>query len=503
MSAPETILQAQIGRIDRANFVGEGSDNLTRHNRHVDFALQCNGYYMYPSKWWLGIDWGFNGTVPTSLSYEFKGQNVSCFGPQPQSPFYKPQEVRVDRLASAFNSERVVAVMDKFRSIDTEQAARIAFILGGLVRHLSSNYTQIRMNEEGINRAVAFTAEMTQLGHHKSADAIASAIAMYVISGGSTKEDRDFKGAVFKMAEAIEEDPIRPNSTELLGLSQVARLKYFLNAVYHQPNTPLPSIEEPLKVFAGFPTVGAEFHLPMSMVGNNPDLLKKIALLNMSQYQRGSYIQLSRNDRDVFEVRMNPSVYPVTTANWVYMRLLVSELDRTYFTTTLNRPVTEGDFYWKNDHDKALLTTLRTLAMLTYAGRYTDRPVRGARAEIDFGTVYVGQTVRMVNGEYQFTGNWGGGPEGEYGQLGVYAGWRDNFPDLAYFLSMGLAEPDVLRSIKRSPVLSSVRSLKDALNVAPGDIAKVFEDIQRNIAVHRRLGPIDQAGDEIITLLNR
>src|SRR6185312_7575726 len=94
-----------------------------------------------------------------------------------------------------------------------------------------------------------------------------------------------------------------------LGLSQVARLRAYAKGC--DTNQPLPDLHELRERLNGFPTVGAEFHLPVEpAIKPESTLWKRLALLNMSQYQTGSSIQFSRNDRDVLEIRMNPSDWP-------------------------------------------------------------------------------------------------------------------------------------------------------------------------------------------------
>lgn len=259
-----------------------------------------------------------------------------------------------------------------------------------------------------------------------------------------------------------------------------------------------PDTKEYEEALEGFPTVGAEFHFSKDAPSKLPNFWQRLAILNMSQYQRDSYVQLSRNDRNVIEVRMNPSIYPITVANWNHLRLLLPELNQTFFTITFNRK-NEGNFSWENTDDKALLDKLRTLGMLSYAAMFENVPASKKTEEINFGSIYLGQTVRILNGEYKSSGHWGEG-EGKHGQMGIYAGFGDNLPYLAYYPSMVLANPDILESIPRD--LFSVKTLNDALAVTSNDRKKAFIALQSRIAADERLNKAFKAGNKIIELLN-
>lgn len=467
-------------------------DSLSQHERDLLFPMRCNGFVLSSD-----MDWIFISDARKPFTDELKGQYVSFFGPVGDGAFqsFRPGDEEVFTLS--FERRPVHELLDKYRQIDENQAARIAHLLGIAVRsvHGLTGFS----DSEAAADAAEFIARKARLGEKKSVEAITSAMVMYAISSGSLKEDRNFTGNIYQMAEAIREDPIIAHETEDLGESQVLRLRNYLDRIQGQVSRDFPEIAAYKTAFEGFPTVGAEFHFPSDAPEKYPNFWERLALLNMSQSQRGSYVQLSRNDRDVIEMRMNPSFYPITIANWKYMKLLLPELDRAFFTVTINRKV-ENDFRWTEVVDNPLLNKLRTLGMLSYASLFENVPPRGSSAEIDFGSVYLGQTVRLHEGKWNFSGNWGGG-EGEYGQMGIYAGFGNNFPYLVYYLSMALANPNILGGIHKDGLLQ-VKTLEGALALKPSDRRIFFNSIQSNIESNKRLNEASKAGNKIIELLS-
>lgn len=453
------------------------------------FAMQHNGYRLNVSG-----EWTFDPML-TKLVDDFKGTRVSFFGPGFQDKYFSADSTGHQTLHSAFNQTDVTDSLNRLCAISEDKAKRVSFILGGLVRHLTQNPIS---SLQDITDSVKFVSRLTLLGNLKSAEAIAAAGSMYVISGGKRTQDDSFKhlqANVYYMAEAIDTDPITPSETMDLGLSQMVRLRSFI--ARGKPR-PLPDIFLSWDRFKGFPTIGAEFHLPKDVPKKFPNFWQRLAILNMSQYHPGSFIQLSRNDRDVIEVRMNPSVYPAAIANWNHIRLLLPELNQAYFTVTINR--NSQDFFWKSRGDLPLLETLRSVGMLCYAGSYQEVPLKGEAAEMPFGSVYLGQTVRLSGPDFLFTGLWSKN-QGEKGQLGIYAGFGDNFPDLAYNLSWVLAEPTVLGNHARK-VLSKVKTLEDALALNPSDRKGIFNSIQNLAEANPHLRKISNSGKQIMQLLN-
>ncbi|MDO8498841.1 MAG: hypothetical protein Q7S44_03580 [bacterium] len=468
-------------------------EGLTQPDQDFLFAMRCNGYFLLNNG-----DWKFRSETLYPLTEEFKSQRVSFFGPASSDEFFFNKRVNRAHFSDPFARPSVTTAIRKYRDIDEDQAARIAFILGGIVRHIKLEAFGPVDTTDKIIRAVESAAHLTRLGDKRSGDAIASAIAMYIISGGSLKKDSSFEGSVFHMAEAVSEDPVVPKETRDLGLSQTLRLRNFFHKIERERPRPHPDIAELIPDLYEFPTVGAEFHFPENAPYQYPAFWQRLAILNMSQYQRGSYVQLSRNDKGVIEVRINPSVYPITIANWNHIRRLLPELNQTFFSITINRK-NDRDFHWDNG-DRPLLDKLRALGMLSYAGLFGNNPLMRKPEEVGFGSVYLGQTVKMFAGEYDFTGNWGGG-EGQYGQMAIYTGFGENFPYLAYYLSMVLHNQNVLESIPND-LLARIRTLSDALNLEATYGNRIFTAIQSNVAADEKINKAYEAGNRIVELLN-
>lgn len=461
------------------------------NNQH--FAMRCNGFYMT-----RGGEWQHIPNVIGPFSEEFNGQRISFFGPHAADAFYSGENYGSEKLSTVLGQEVVTELVRKLRQTNEDQAARVSFILGGLVRH-----SRLKPVEDLIAQ-VGFVARMTRVADERSTDATASAMAKYVVSEGPINDDPRFTRQVSLMADAVSRDPIIPTKTVDLGLSQVARLRDFNGSIYDEPASPLPDISDDLKVYEHFPTIGAEFHFPVDTSKKRPNFWQRLALLNMSQYQRGSYIQLSRNDKDVIEVRMNPSVYPVTVANWSRMMSILPELQSAFFTLTLNRTTKAGDFNWNADQDTSMLRKLKGIGLLCYAGLCQSIPKIGERAEIDFGTLYLGQTVRKSDQQYEFSGHWGGrtlfGARGDHGQIGLYTGFGDMFPDLAHYTGMVLAAPQLLKYINKKE-LAQIDTLAKAMEVPDRDKTYIFERIQANIQEDPDLSEVSKTSVKIIEKL--
>lgn len=459
----------------------------------VRFAMQHNGFR--PG---LNGEWIYDQSLVKPLVEQFKGTRVSFFGPglrNLQNIHFSGDNLGHHFLEPAFNQKGVTDTLNKLRAIDDTTAARISFILGELIRHLTIHPTLSLANTTD---SVKFVSQLTYLGGPKSTEAIAAACSMYIISGGRVLANdplNHLKESVYYMAEAIDKDPVTLSDTNDLGLSQLARLRYYFAK---GKGGTLPDIDREWQVFKGFPTVGAEFHFSPDAPFKFPNFWQRLAVLNMSQYNPGSYIQLSRNDRGVIEVRMNPSSYPVAVATWKHLQLLLPELNQAFFTTTLSRNI--SDFAWENVDDYPLLAQLRAVGMVCYASNYQDVPPKGKQAEISFGSVYLGQTVRLSGDDFLFTGLWSG-KQGDKGQLGVYSGFGANFPDLAFNLSVVLAAPNVLGNRTRR-VLSRVNTLEDALNLKPSDRMSIFHSIKNLVESNSRLREISSSGKRIMQLLN-
>ena len=270
------------------------SEPFSQRARDFRFAMQCNGYFLLKNG-----EWSFSPNAVKPFLEEFKGQQVSFFGPRGADEFFLGHNMRDNLFTQTLDQKPVTDAMRKYRKVDEDQAARIAFLFGGIVRHKASQTANSDEDSNEIANAVNFAARMTMLGDQQSADAIASAISMYIISGGTLTEDINFATHIYQMSEAVKEDPIKPLKTEDLGLSQVARIRIFLDKIRAKESVNFPDTEEYEEALEGFPTVGAEFHFTKDAPNELPYFWQRLAILNMSQYQRGSYVQLSRNDRDV------------------------------------------------------------------------------------------------------------------------------------------------------------------------------------------------------------
>lgn len=468
-------------------------ENLMSPERDYYFAMGCNGFFLGDSD-----EWDYSSQAIAPIAREFKGQETAFFGPGGYSSFFTPNNSSISPIlfSEILRSPKITEVVRKYRELDEDQAAGIAFVFGGAIRYLKGVDFPEGEKSARIKERVEFIAGMTALGERKSGLAIVSAMAMYIMSGGSIESDKDFIKSTFLMGEAIRDDPVEPFETKDLGLSQVLRLRNFRREIQGDKPQPFTPIGEYTPDFDGFPTVGAEFHLPMRATEELPNLWQRLALLNMSQYQPGSYIQFSRKDREVIEVRMNPSIYPVTVANWRQMLGILPELNQTFFTATINRS-SDRDLKWRDE--KGLLERLQAIGMLTYAGVFGNTPPTARREEVDFGSVYLGQTVKLTDGGYNFTGNWGGG-QGEYGQMGIYAGYGNSFPYFMYYLTYVLENPDILRSVR--PELLKVSTLDEALALEPNERRRFFNGLQEAISRDERLNKAHESGIKIQELLS-
>jgi len=313
----------------------------SQEERDFHFVMRCNGYFQGKDGYWH-----FSHESMRPFIEEFGAQTVTFFGSNPSGDrFFSAAEAGIWLLEGTLRQEPVLSAVRKYRLADENQAARIAFMFGGMVRQL---LPQDAWASEVIRDAVGFTARKSLLGDRQSGDSLTSAVVMYALSGGPLGEDKSFDGKLFRMAEAVSEDPIIPLETENLGLSQVVRLNLYQNGPLGIGNQQMYEVLDLQRRFDDFPTVGAEFHLPPEITDRNPDFWQRVALVNMSQYQQGSYIQFSRNDRGVVEVRMNPSTYPITAANWKHYKLLLPELDEAFFTARRGKfwrclPWTDGE----------------------------------------------------------------------------------------------------------------------------------------------------------------
>lgn len=461
----ENLLTTLIGKE-----VISSSDVLRQVNPDLHFILESNGISINKSGSWESDNTRF---------IQFGILN-SDYG----SPF--PSKF-IPVAARAFNQEKVLDVVRKFRGIDIDSARRICALLGDVVLVIGypSLFYTGEIPEERITKAVEFTARMTKLGGQKSGEAIAASTIPYMKTYGAFREiDPNFQRKVYLMSEAIEEDPVLSFNTNDLGISQALRLKKFLkkdiNSQADKNNEHLPFSPDDPDLFVGFPTIGGEFHIP-DLTDTYPSFWERLTILNMSQYQKGSPVPFSEQIDRLTEVRMNPTIYPFATATWQLMKRLLPELNNTYFTITINRDY--ADF--NRRFDDFTVEALRTIGSLVYAAFFKDTPehkntltenfIYGRNPEeIKFGNFYLGQTVKLKNKKYELTGN----ARTQDGQLNLYIGFGDLFPYLAYYLSMALVEPKILGFV------SSIARLtpQEAIKVRIEDIQRVFQTINDLVA---------------------
>lgn len=454
-------------------------------NDDLLFAMESNGYS-------LGQEggWKFNsgsGFWKTSNQSVYHQRIFGLFFPRIFSNYLPESGIE---MAKALGQKPVSDVIRKYRKLDKVEARRISFLLGGIAYHFLSK----REFYSEVLRPLEFTTKMTSLGERKSGEAIASAMAMYLVAGGSFEEDSHFERNIYYMAEAITEERINPQVTEDLGISQAFRLRNFLEKIQiTQDQKDLHSIDiaQYREAFSEFPTIGAEFHIPDS-TKVYANFWQRLAILNMSQYQRESPIPFSGNDQGVIEIRMNPSIYPFTIATWNLMRLLVPELNQSYFTLTLNRQ----DANFSSKKDAKLVTLLHSLGNLGYAAFFQEVPPVEDPEGLRFGGRYIGQTVRVKNGEYSLIGHYSAAE----GQLNVYTGFGDLFPYLAYYSSMALAEPTLLRYVEERA--GAVTIPTQAIKMEESNIQYIFEAMNNSILEDSRLRKAAEYGQRIIDHLS-
>lgn len=479
-----------------------GRDYSSGLNSEIEFIMRCNGYFPGKKRGWF-----YGQHVVKRFAEEFNGQRVSFFGPDAKPEFFNGvmnfvtgnahSRFLSDKLLPNISSDILTEAISKYRTTDVDQAARIAYMVGGVIRHLASNLDSPKSLE--INSRITYMVNMLKLAEGKSTDALVSAMAMYVMSAEVIEDDKEFKGAVFNMSEAIRLDEVQVSQTSELGLSQVSRLRTYLDLVNGvEPRTfLLKRVTNYLDDFNGFATTGAEFHFDYEyLFKQNPNVWKKLALLNMSMYQPGNYVQTCRDDKGVLEVRMNPSYWPVTIANWKLMRFVLPELDKAPFHTTYNRGTIHGDFTWGDD--LRLISSIKALGLLCYSGNYGEVLETFKSNEIAFGSHYLGQTFRVDSGTGNFSGVWGGN-DGKNGQLSIYAGIGDNLPDLAYYPSMVLSDPRIIEGVSSS--LSRINNLGDAMECRSDEASAIFNRINREITKNDRLHMARASGEEIMELL--
>ncbi len=452
------------------------------------FGMKSNGYFQNTYG-----EWRFDETLYKRITADKKGQYISFLGPGSFSLLGLNRSPK--SFVEGLSQESFTSAIRRLKDNDEKTANNVAFSIGNVIRFSSKVSTPINTTE-----AIEYVSQKVNLADLASVEAITDAMVMYALSGGKLHNDNAFKEHLFHMSEAVSEDPIQPKTTEELGLSQVSRIHTFLRTTHNENIEQFPNIDNELEAFSNFPTVGAEFHFPLETANERPNFWQRLALLNMSQYQKGSYIQLSRNDRDVIEVRMNPSVFPVTIANWNHMRQILPEINKSYFTVTYNNKDPKKDFKWENQSDESLLKKLSVLGYLCYADVFESIPQQEKREEINFGTVYLGQTVRKTDKGFEYTGHWTGNEQSN-GQFAIYSGFGENFINLAYYPAMAMAKPSIITP-EIYEDMRKVYNIKNALDLGKEKRTSILTAINENIQNDEELSAAHEAAYSILHKLN-
>lgn len=479
---------------DNSSFLPVDLDSrLTEVGQGYQIGMRANGHRQKRDG-----TWEFDKEAVASIARRYNYQKVSFFGPSGGTRFYSDRQTDPSWFIGSFQQSKVANTIRLLYDTNPQLSNRVSYLLGGVVREQMMDPSNFH-GTKGLDDKLDFIAQMTRLAEEKSTEAVTSVMARYILSEGSPKSDHKFDGEVYHMAEAVADDPIDIKHTRDLGLSQVARFRSFIGKLSGSEEY-FPEIEGELSAFDGFPTVGAEFHFTPNAASEIPDLWRRLTILNLSQYHTESAIQLSRDDQGVIEVRMNPSIYPVTIANWNYMRLLLPELNRTSFTITLNRNNVQGDFFWGNKADEKMLQALHGLALLNYVRYFEEEPGDALPGEINFGSSYLGQTVSVEDSKFYYRGLWNGG-RGKYGQFGVFAGVGDSLPDTAYYLSMVLHDPSSIDG-QYGKDLRFLRRFYDAYGIGSHWRRNIFAAIDEHIAANPDLSHAKVNGNKIMAKLN-
>ncbi|MDP3987437.1 MAG: hypothetical protein Q8P81_04400 [Nanoarchaeota archaeon] len=357
---------------------------------------------------------------------------------------------------------------------------------------------------------------------------------------------------VYHMSDAILADPIKPENTPDLGLSQAHRLHHFLSQQKGEtPETPdlsghMAELDE-----LGVPIVGAEFHLSEDQ--EIKGLERNLFVLNMAQYQPCSKIPMSKDDEGLMEVRMNPSYFPVTIANWELMKNLLP-LDETSFFLPIT-PVPKSN---------RELNDIKSLLNIVYASHYEVEAERrftpsqktleriliglvGAGAggavsiitglvvgvdtppnhmftsgwtalfasmtgtailahttringEPAIGEHYFGLTQTLKNGEYTLhnilrdvNGRVPSADQHKY-QLNLYPGYGKVFPEQAYYASMAYTAPEILDTVRKR---TGTVGLKKASEMKPEKMRSILDEVNDQILENPTSRRATEIGQEI------
>lgn len=246
------------------------------------------------------------------------------------------------------------------------------------------------------------------------------------------------------------------------------------------------------ETFSAFPTIGGEFHITLDEEMYDT-FWQRIAYLNMSQYQEKSQIPFSKTDHGLIEVRMNPSIYPVAISTWVAVRRILPEMNISYFTVTLGKRDDDLDLFSEESRD--LVGSLKTLANIIYAAVFKSCVGAELLGELSFGGFYIGETIRVKEGDFTRTGS----ATKSKGQLNLYSGFAHIFPGLAKYTSFAFVEPEIRDFLNK--YIGKGLGIEDAFKVEEADFAIIWNTIDKIIGESHYLQQADKKALEIMDKL--
>lgn len=450
----------------------------------LGFIMRSNGYRWHHNSWQLdreGNNKLLSRVSPLGYLRYTIGYDFHCM------------DAPVTKVINVLSQPAVRELVNKYRKIDENLAKRVSFLLGGVADRFSKGHSSIELAS-----AVSFIAQMANLGSDKSVEAITTALISYLFyqQPDRQREGSDFQKDIMLMAEAIDQDPIVPQETADLGLSQALRLGFFqqLKSSDHQLSIPgeWMSYRQALQQF---PTIGGEFHL-QNGEAKLPNFKERLLLLNMAAYWHSSPILFSRLEGGINEIRMNPAPFHITIPNWYLIKSLVPEINKAFCTVTIGQRADNFD-----GEDRQLLTRLHALASLLFAELFADVSPHQSSGELLFGKGCFSMTVRIRDGQYSLTGGFRKDYQGGNGQLNLYTGFGDTFPHLAYYLSMATVEPELLESVARytNPGRLTPTGLLETLSQE--NIKVIFQQINQSILNSPQLYAATVYGQKVLDSL--
>ena len=431
---------------------------------------------------------GSGGTDITDLQ-SLMGNNFYEIRSGDRPDFYR-EAVAAAKLSTSSDLVKTVG------KTDLTAARRINYLIEGVSYELAMK--DLARGTQDLIPKIEFMVSSAKIASlsPKSSEAATAALAKYILLEGQITESKGFQEDLGQMAEAVSKDPITPLFTADLGISQGLRLKAFIrNKQGLQADQKADEVSSLSAKLSGLPTLGGEFHFtPVDALDPahpiEPSLLRRMIFANMSQYQPGSFVPFAGKDMRVPELRMNPSNYAVSTANWEMLSHLFPELNTSYFTVTLGK-TGNGEF---DTSDAYLLGRLRGLASLVYAANFTGVSPEAHAGTSNFGDAWMGQTVTLEDGKFQLKGD----ARVSRGQANIFAGAGRTYPDMAYYLSMGMNRRDMLPTIAESARLTPDYAVG---NYFEGQILEVFNKANSIIKGDPTLVDATLAGQRIMNSL--